>query len=114
MAILKAFKGLRPPDEIAKQLASRPYDVLNSTEARTEAKDNPYSLFISLNLKLTFRQEQIYIVMKSMIKPGQILIYSKIKDGWCKMPRNTFISMLKPCLAKRNMVLLVAPVWMIT
>ena len=44
MAILKAFKGLRPPTEIAKDLASRPYDVLNSDEARHEAKGNPYSL----------------------------------------------------------------------
>lgn len=44
MAILKPFKGLRPPVEIAKDLASRPYDVLNSDEAREEAKDNPYSL----------------------------------------------------------------------
>ncbi len=44
MAILKAFKGLRPPKEIAKQLASRPYDVLNSKEARVEAKGNEYSL----------------------------------------------------------------------
>ena len=44
MAILKAFKGLRPPIDIAKDLASRPYDVLNSNEAREEAKGNPYSL----------------------------------------------------------------------
>jgi len=44
MAILKAFKGLRPPVEIVKQLASRPYDVLNSEEARIEASGNPYSL----------------------------------------------------------------------
>jgi len=44
MAILKAFKGLRPPAEIVRQLASRPYDVLNSDEARLEANDNPYSL----------------------------------------------------------------------
>ncbi len=44
MAILKAFKGLRPPVEIVKQLASRPYDVLSSDEARIEAKNNPYSL----------------------------------------------------------------------
>lgn len=44
MATLKAFKGLRPPKEIAKELASRPYDVLNSNEAREEAKGNPYSL----------------------------------------------------------------------
>jgi len=44
MAILKAFKGLRPPVEIVKQLASRPYDVLSSDEARIEATNNPYSL----------------------------------------------------------------------
>lgn len=44
MAILKAFRGYRPPKEIAKDLASRPYDVLNSEEARTEADGNPYSL----------------------------------------------------------------------
>jgi len=44
MAILKAFKGLRPPVEIVKQLASRPYDVLNSEEARIEASGNQYSL----------------------------------------------------------------------
>ena len=44
MAQLKAFKGLRPPKEIAAQLASRPYDVLNSEEAREEARGNEYSL----------------------------------------------------------------------
>lgn len=44
MAILKPFKGLRPPREIASELASRPYDVLNSYEARIEADGNPYSL----------------------------------------------------------------------
>ncbi len=44
MAILKTFKGLRPPQKIAQQLASRPYDVLNSQEARTEVIGNEYSL----------------------------------------------------------------------
>jgi len=44
MAILKPFKGLRPPRNIVKELASRPYDVLNSDEARIEAAGNPYSL----------------------------------------------------------------------
>ncbi len=43
MAILKPFRGYRPPQEIVKKLASRPYDVLNSQEAREEAGDNPYS-----------------------------------------------------------------------
>jgi uncharacterized protein (DUF1015 family) len=44
MAILKPFKGFRPPSEIAREIASRPYDVLNSDEARQEANGNPYSL----------------------------------------------------------------------
>ncbi len=44
MAILKPFRGLRPPVELAAQVASRPYDVLNSDEARLEATGNPYSL----------------------------------------------------------------------
>lgn len=44
MAILKAFKGLRPPANLAMNVASRPYDVLNSAEARVEAEGNPFSL----------------------------------------------------------------------
>lgn len=44
MVIVRPFKGLRPPKEIVKKLASRPYDVMNSEEARKEAEGNEYSL----------------------------------------------------------------------
>ena len=44
MAILKPFRGLRPPVEIVEKVASRPYDVLNTEEARKEAAGNPQSL----------------------------------------------------------------------
>jgi uncharacterized protein (DUF1015 family) len=43
MATIKPFKALRPKPELAKQVASRPYDVLTSEEAREEAKNNPHS-----------------------------------------------------------------------
>lgn len=43
MAIISPFKAARPTTELAKQVASRPYDVLNSAEARTEAQGNPFS-----------------------------------------------------------------------
>ena len=43
MAIIKPFNALRPKAEFAPQVASRPYDVLNSEEARTEAGGNPFS-----------------------------------------------------------------------
>ncbi len=54
MAVLKPFKGLRPPKEIAAKMASRPYDVLNSEEAREEAKDNPYSLLHIIKPEIDF------------------------------------------------------------
>ncbi|MFZ4522909.1 MAG: DUF1015 domain-containing protein [Bacteroidales bacterium] len=66
MAILKPFKGLRPPVSIVKELASRPYDVLNSDEAREEAKGNPYSLLhiikpeIDLPASLDIHSQPVY------------------------------------------------------
>nr|MBA3706771.1 DUF1015 domain-containing protein [Bacteroidota bacterium] len=66
MAILKAFKGIRPPKEIVQALASRPYDVLNSKEARVEAKGNEVSLLhitkpeIDLPETLDEHDEQVY------------------------------------------------------
>jgi uncharacterized protein (DUF1015 family) len=43
MALIQPFKALRPKPDLAPQVASRPYDVLNSAEAKEEAKGNPNS-----------------------------------------------------------------------
>lgn len=43
MAIIKPFKALRPQAQFAKQVASKPYDVLTSAEAKVEAQGNPNS-----------------------------------------------------------------------
>ena len=45
MANVKPFRGLRPPRELVKEVASKPYDVLSSDEARIEAGDNEKSLY---------------------------------------------------------------------
>ena len=45
MAIIKPFKGYRPPQNLVEKVNSRPYDVLNSDEARKEAEGNPMSLY---------------------------------------------------------------------
>ncbi|NCU33683.1 MAG: DUF1015 family protein, partial [Candidatus Moranbacteria bacterium] len=45
MAVIKPFKGIRPPKTLVEKVASRPYDVLNSEEARVEAEGNPMSLY---------------------------------------------------------------------
>ena len=43
MAIFKPFRAYRPHKQFSKSVASRPYDVLNSSEAKLEAQDNPHS-----------------------------------------------------------------------
>ncbi len=48
MALIKPFKGLRPAKDLAEKVASPPYDVLNSAEARELAKNNNYS-FLHIN-----------------------------------------------------------------
>ena len=76
MAILKAFKGIRPVKDQVKFIASRPYDVLNSEEARIEAGDNPYSF--------------LHVVKPEIDLPENIdhyspLVYQKGKENLDKM-----------------------------
>lgn len=54
MAKVKPFKGVRPPRELVTQVASRPYDVLNSDEARAEAEGNPKSLYHIIKPEIDF------------------------------------------------------------
>jgi len=82
MAILKAFKGLRPPKKIAKDLASRPYDVLNSEEAREEAKGNKYSL--------------LHIIKPEIDLPEDVdihseAVYDKAKENFEKFKKENYL-----------------------
>ena len=51
---VKPFKGVRPPKEWVKEVASRPYDVLNSEEARSEAEGNEKSLYHIIKPEIDF------------------------------------------------------------
>jgi uncharacterized protein (DUF1015 family) len=81
MAILKAFRGLRPPVEIVKQLASRPYDVLNSEEARAEAAGNPYSLLRVTKAEIDL-PEGTDVHGKEVYDKVVENFSSFIRDGW--------------------------------
>ena len=52
--IVKPFKGIRPPKALVEQVASRPYDVLNSEEARAEAEGNEKSLYHIIKPEIDF------------------------------------------------------------
>ena len=54
MAIVKPFKGIRPPKDLVEQVESRPYDVLDSEEARAEAGDNEKSLYHIIKPEIDF------------------------------------------------------------
>ena len=54
MAKVKPFKGVRPPKEMVEEVASRPYDVLNSEEARAEAAGNEKSLYHIIKPEIDF------------------------------------------------------------
>ncbi len=54
MATIKPFKGIRPPQNLVERVASRPYDVLNSAEARAEAEGNEKSLYRIIRPEIDF------------------------------------------------------------
>ena len=54
MATIKPFRGVRPPKNLVERVESKPYDVLNSEEARKEAGDNEMSLYHIIKPEINF------------------------------------------------------------
>ena len=66
MVMVREFKAIRPKDEIAEKVASFPYDVINSDEAREIAKGNEYSFLhivkteIDLDKSIHIYDDKVY------------------------------------------------------
>jgi len=89
MASIVPFKALRPQAQFAKQVASRPYDVLNSSEAKIEARGNPNSF-------LHITKSEIDLPENTDIHSGQV--YEKAKENLqAFMQRNVVFREDKPC-----------------
>ena len=89
MAIIKPFRALRPHNEFAVQVASRPYDVLNSAEARTEAADNRLSF-----LHVTKPE----IDLPEGTDPYSDAVYAKAKENLDQfIQRHVLFQDEKPC-----------------
>lgn len=90
MASIKPFNALRPQQELAAQVASRPYDVLNSEEARAEAKDNPISF-----LHITKSE----IDLPADIDIHSTAVYKKAKENLLRFinQENILFREEKPC-----------------
>jgi uncharacterized protein (DUF1015 family) len=89
MAIIKPFKSLRPKKELAEKVASRPYDVLNSQEAKKEAEGNDHSF-----LRITKSE----IDLPDGIDTHGQQVYDKAKSNLELFIQNgTLFSEEKPC-----------------
>ncbi len=89
MANISPFNALRPDPEMAAEVASRPYDVLNSEEARVEAAGNPFSF-----LHITKSE----IDLPSDINPYAELVYEKAKENLEQLQeKKILIREAKPC-----------------
>ncbi|MCK4957143.1 MAG: DUF1015 domain-containing protein [Candidatus Cloacimonetes bacterium] len=90
MAKIKAFKGVRPATDKIKEVASRPYDVLNSAEARVEVEGNPNSFLHVVKPEVDL-PENIDIYNDSVYNKGKENLYGMIEKG-------ILIQDEKPCL----------------
>ncbi|MBT7951845.1 MAG: DUF1015 domain-containing protein [Gammaproteobacteria bacterium] len=87
---ITAFKGLRPVKEKVEKIASRPYDVLNSEEAREEAKDNPDSFLNVVKPEITLPMD---------IDPYSAQVYQAGKKNFEQLlEQGTFFKDEKDCL----------------
>ncbi len=82
MIELKAFKAIRPNEKLAKKVASLPYDVIESTEAKAMIKDNPYS-FLRIN--------KAEIDFDAKVNQYDISVYKRAKENLEDMLRNNIL-----------------------
>jgi uncharacterized protein (DUF1015 family) len=80
MAIIKPFRGLRPIPAYAPQVASRPYDVLNSEEARIEAANNPYSFLRVCKPEIDL-PETVDHYSQEVYDQGKATLHKMIQEG---------------------------------
>ncbi len=80
MAKIKPFSGVRPAENKIKDVASPPYDVLNSTEARVQVKDKPHSFLHVVKPEVDL-SEDIDLYDESVYKKGRENLYKMIADG---------------------------------
>lgn len=82
MAKIKPFKGIRPPKDLVERIESRPYDVLNSKEAREEAGDNEMSLYHIIKPEIDFGED---------VSEYDPRVYQKAADNFKKFMDNGWL-----------------------
>lgn len=89
MAKIRPFRGIRPPKCYVTEVASRPYDVLNSDEARSEAEGNPKSLYHIIKPEIDFDRS---------VDEHDAVVYDKARENFRKFRNEGWlVKDHKPC-----------------
>jgi uncharacterized protein (DUF1015 family) len=103
MAIIKPFNALRPKTESAQQVASRPYDVLNSAEARVEAKENSLSFLHVTKSEIDLPEET---------DSHSSIVYEKANENLKNLiSEGTLFNEEKPCYYIYQLIMPAQPEW---
>lgn len=103
MAIVKPFKGLRPPKALASKVASFPYDVLDSNEARELAKDNPHS-FLHINKPEIDLDPNINLYDQRVYDKALENFSMFIKNGWLVKDEKECMYIYKQVMDNRTQI----------
>ena len=103
MAIIKPFKALRPNPELAQKVASPPYDVLNSQEAKMEAAGNHYS-FLRITKPEIDLPEGIDVHSTPVYNKAKVTLEEFITNG-------VLFTEEKPCYYIYRLVMPARPEW---
>jgi uncharacterized protein (DUF1015 family) len=107
MSVIKPFKGLRPAKEMAQKVASPPYDVLNSAEAKKMAKGNEYS-FLHINKPEIDLAHDVDPYSREVYEQGAKNMTKFIKDGILKQDDFPYFYVYRQIMGTHSQVGLVA------
>jgi len=107
MAIIKPFKGIRPQKDKAHLVASKPYDVLSSAEAKIEAEGNPYSFYHVVKAEIDL-PEEIDVHSQEVYEKARDNFQQMIKDGVLFQDSNDTYYLYRQIMGKQKQIGLLA------
>lgn len=107
MSVIKPFRGLRPAAHLAQKVASPPYDVLNSAEARQMAAENPYT-FLHINKPEIDLPENIDAHSSAVYEKGAENLQRFIREGILLQDVNPCFYVYRQIMGEHSQIGLVA------
>ena len=103
MSIIRAFKGLRPKKDLVEKIASPPYDVLSSKEAKELAKNNPYSFLHVVKPEIDL-EDGINLYDEKVYKKAAENFYNFIEKGYMVQDSEPYFYIYKQIMGNHSQI----------